>query len=120
MRLEHIPTTCPYCGTGCGFYLKVRDGEVVGVAPSKTHPVSQGRLCIKGVTCWESIISADRIKQPLIRKNGKLVESSWDQALNLVAQRLSELKEKYGPKSLGVWGSVCYISGQHSNFGLNQ
>ncbi len=47
MKLKHVPTTCPYCGTGCEFYLEVGDSDVVDVAPSKAHPVSQGRLCIK-------------------------------------------------------------------------
>jgi formate dehydrogenase alpha subunit len=106
MKLEYIPTTCPYCGTGCGFYLKVRDGELAGVAPSKTHPVSQGTLCIKGVTAWEGVINGDRIKKPLVKKNGRFVETGWDEALELVAGRLGELKEKYGPDSLGVWGSA--------------
>ena len=106
MRLEYIPTTCPYCGTGCGLYLKVRDGELVGAAPSKTHPVSQGRLCVKGVTCWESVIGGDRIKEPLVKKNGKFAEASWGEALNLVVQRFTELKKKYGPDSLGIWGSA--------------
>jgi len=106
VKLEYIPTTCPYCGTGCGFYLKVRAGELVGVALSKTHPVSQGRLCVKGVTSWESVIGSDRLKKPLVKKNGKFIETSWDKALAMVAGRLSELKEKYGPDSLGVWGSA--------------
>ncbi|UCE99800.1 MAG: formate dehydrogenase subunit alpha, partial [Planctomycetota bacterium] len=74
--------------------------------PSKTHPVSQGRLCVKGVTCWESVTGGDRIKEPLVKKNGKFVEASWNEALDLVAKRFSELKEKYGPDSLGVWGSA--------------
>lgn len=106
MKLEYVPTTCPYCGTGCGLYLKVRDGELVGVAPSKTHPVSQGRLCVKGVTCWESVIGGDRLKEPLVKKNGRFVEVSWEKALDIVARRFSELKRKYGPDSLGVWGSA--------------
>ena len=106
MKLEYIPTTCPYCGTGCGFYLKVRDGELVGVAPSKAHPVSQGTLCVKGVTAWEGVINGDRIKEPLIKKNGKFVEAVWDEALELVARKFGELKKKYGPDSLGVWGSA--------------
>ncbi|MBA7624395.1 Formate dehydrogenase H [subsurface metagenome] len=106
MKLEYIPTTCPYCGTGCGFYLKVRDGELVGVAPSKAHPVSQGTLCVKGVTAWEGVINGDRIKEPLINKNGKFVEAGWDEALELVARKFGELKKKYGPDSLGVWGSA--------------
>jgi formate dehydrogenase major subunit len=106
MKLEYIPTICPYCGVGCGFYLKVRDGELAGVTPSKTHPVSQGRLCVKGVTCWESVTGGDRIKEPLIKKNGKFVEASWDEALDLVTKQFTELKEKYGSDSLGVWGSA--------------
>jgi len=106
VNLEYIPTICPYCGTGCGLYLKVRNGEVVGVAPSKAHPVSQGRLCVKGVTCWEGIVGAERIKEPLVRRNGGLTAVSWDEALSYVAQKLASLKRKYGPDSLGVWGSA--------------
>lgn len=106
MNLEYIPTICPYCGTGCGLYLKVRNGEVVGAAPSRTHPVSQGRLCVKGVTCWEGIVGAERIKEPLVRRNGGLTAVSWDEALSYVAQKLAFLKRKYGPDSLGVWGSA--------------
>ncbi|UCC23716.1 MAG: formate dehydrogenase subunit alpha [Planctomycetota bacterium] len=104
--MKYVPTTCPYCGTGCGFYLKVKDGELAGVAPSKTHPVSQGRLCVKGTTAWESVIAADRIKEPLIKKNGKFTEAGWDEALDLIAEKFSKLKKKYGPDSLGVWGSA--------------
>jgi formate dehydrogenase alpha subunit len=87
-------------------YLKVREGELVGVAPSKTHLVSQGRLCVKGANCWEGVISGDRITEPLIKKNGRFVKASWDEALELVVKRLTELKEKCGPDSLGVWGSA--------------
>lgn len=106
MKLAYIATTCPYCGSGCGFYLKVRDGELVGVAPSKTHPVSQGRLCVKGVTCWEAVCGVDRIKKPLIKKNGRFEEASWEEALDIAARRFGELKARYGADSLGVWGSA--------------
>jgi formate dehydrogenase alpha subunit len=87
-------------------YLKVKNGELVGVAPSKAHPVSQGRLCVKGANCWEGVISGDRITEPLIKKNSRFVKASWDEALELVVKRLTELKEKYGSDSLGVWGSA--------------
>jgi len=106
MNLKHVPTTCPYCGCGCGFYLKVKDDELAGVIPSKTHPVSQGRLCVKGITSWQSVIGADRIKEPLVKKNGEFKEVSWDEALDLVAKKLTAMKGKYGPDSLGVWGSA--------------
>ncbi|HIJ66752.1 MAG TPA: formate dehydrogenase subunit alpha [Planctomycetes bacterium] len=106
MNLKHVATTCPYCGAGCGFYLKVKEGELAGVIPSKNHPVSQGRLCIKGITSWQSVIGADRIKKPLVKKNGEFKETSWDKALDLVAEKLTAVREKHGPDSLGVWGSA--------------
>jgi formate dehydrogenase alpha subunit len=106
MNLKYVMTICPYCGTGCGLYLKVKDGEVIGVSPSRTHPVSQGRLCVKGLNSWEIIEHKDRLKKPLIKKNGKFIESSWDKALDLVTKRLTKIKKKYGPDSIGVWSSA--------------
>ena len=106
MNLKYVMTICPYCGCGCGLYLKVKDNEVIGVLPSKTHPVSQGRLCVKGLNSWEIIEHKDRLKKPLIKKNGKFIESSWDEALDLIAKRFAQIKKKHGPDSLGVWGSA--------------
>jgi len=106
MRLKYVMTICPYCGTGCGLYLKVKNGGVIGVSPSKAHPVSQGRLCVKGLNSWEIIEHKERLKRPLVKKNGRFIESSWDEALDLVAKRFSGIKKKYGPDSLGVWGSA--------------
>jgi len=106
MDLKYVPTTCPYCGCGCGYYLKVRDGELVGVAPSRNHSISQGRLCVKGATAWQGPTQGDRLTGPLIRKNGRFVKAGWDDALGLAASRLSELKEKHGPDSIGIWASA--------------
>lgn len=106
MNLRYVLTICPYCGTGCGLYLKVKNGELIGVSPTKTHPVAKGRLCVKGLNAWEIVEHRDRIKKPLIKKNGKFIESSWDDALDLVASRFKEIKKKFGPDSLGVWGSA--------------
>ena len=106
MNFEYVPTTCPYCGCGCGYYLKVRDTELVGVAPSKNHPVSQGRLCVKGATAWEPVVRGDRITHPLIKKNGRFQRAGWDEALGLVAERLSQIRAKYGADSIGIWSSA--------------
>jgi len=106
MNLKYIPTTCPYCGSGCGFYLKVKNGELVGVAPSKNHRVSQGRLCVKGVHAWQGVINGDRITEPLIKNKGRFVKAGWDEALDLIANRLNQIKERHGPDSIGVWGSA--------------
>ncbi len=113
--LKYVPTTCPYCGVGCGLNLIVKDGKAVGVAPCQRSPINEGKLCPKGMTCWEFIHSPDRLTKPLIKKNGKFEEASWDEALDLVATKFKEISDKYGPKSLGFQVSCrtpneeCYI-----------
>jgi len=113
--LKYVPTTCPYCGVGCGLNLVVKDEKVVGVEPYKRTPVNQGKLCPKGATCWESVHSPDRLTTPLIKKDGKFVEASWDEALDLVASKLKETYDKFGPHALGFQVSCrtpneeCYL-----------
>ncbi len=102
MEFKTISTTCPYCGCGCGFFLEVMDGKLVGTTPSKTSPINQGKLCIKGWTAHEFVASPKRLKQPLLRKNGELVPVSWDEAFDFAVSRLKEIKEKNGPDSIGV------------------
>ncbi len=104
--MELTSTICPYCGCGCGIYLKVRDNELIGVLPSKHNPVNKGRICVKGLTSWEVVNHKDRIKRPLIKKGSGFVEASWDEALSLVVEKLKGIKAKYGPDSLGVWSSA--------------
>lgn len=87
MDLKYVPTTCPYCGTGCSLYLVVRDGRVVGVAPSTRSPVNEGKLCPRGMSSWKFINSPDRLTRPLIRKDGTLVPVSWTEAVLLIAER---------------------------------
>jgi len=106
MEYRNVLTTCVYCGTGCGLYLEVLDGQVVGVLPAKTHPVSEGKLCIKGWNAHAFIHHQDRLTKPLIRGNGRLIEAGWDEALDLVAERLTAIKEKDGPDAIGVLSSA--------------
>ena len=113
--LQYVATTCPYCGVGCGLNLVVKEGKVVGVEPYKRSPVNEGKLCPKGMTCDEFIHSPDRITTPLIKKDGKFEEASWDEALDLVAKKFKETSDKNGPKALGFQVSCrtpneeCYI-----------
>lgn len=79
---------CPYCGTGCGLLLGTRSGQVTSVRGDPDNPVSHGQLCVKGrFGAIDYIHHPDRLKTPLIRKDGKLKEGSWDEALGLVASR---------------------------------
>ena len=75
MEVKYVPTTCPYCGTGCGFNLVVKDKKVVGVAPWHRNPVNEGKLCPKGNYAWEFVNSPDRLTKPLIKKDGQVCRS---------------------------------------------
>ena len=85
-----IQTTCPYCGVGCSMFLGIRGDKIVSVRGNPIGPANRGQLCVKGrYGIDEFIHSEERLTSPLIRKNGKLENASWDEALELVAQKLS-------------------------------
>jgi formate dehydrogenase alpha subunit len=106
MDVKYVPTTCPYCGTGCGFNLVVKDGKAVGVAPWHRNPVNDGKLCPKGNYAWEFIHSEDRLTKPLIKKDGKFVEASWDEAYDTIVKNF----KKYKPEEM-----ACLSSARVSN-----
>ncbi|PIY31564.1 MAG: formate dehydrogenase subunit alpha [Candidatus Infernicultor aquiphilus] len=102
IEYKNVLTVCPYCGCGCNFYLQVLDGELVGILPCKSHLVSQGKLCIKGWNAADFVISKDRLTKPLMKKNGKFVEISWDEALKVVTEKLKQ----YSPDAVAVLSSA--------------
>ena len=104
--MASIPTICPFCGCGCGFYLVEHRGRIVGVEPNPHNPVNKGMLCAKGWNSYEFVNSPDRLKTPLVRKDGELRESTWDEALDLVHARLSDIGLRFGAKSLGFLSSA--------------
>ncbi len=79
---------------------------IVGSYPSRSHPVSNGALCVKGWNAYEFVNKLDRLKVPLIKSNGGFKEVSWDTALGRVSKKLLEIKEKYGPDSLAFLSSA--------------
>ncbi|HON82398.1 MAG TPA: molybdopterin-dependent oxidoreductase, partial [Methanoregulaceae archaeon] len=92
MQMKYVQTTCPYCGTGCSFNLVVENNKVTGIAPYQRSPVNQGKLCPKGTYAHEFVNHPDRLKSPLIKKNGKFVEASWDEAYDLIAKKFKQYK----------------------------
>lgn len=106
MDYRTVLTTCTYCGCGCNIFLEVLDGEPIGTIPCKTSPVNEGKLCIKGWNLHEFIRNDGRLTTPLIRKNGKLEEATWDEALDFTASKLKEIKEKNGSDSIGFLTSA--------------
>ncbi len=88
-------TTCSYCGVGCNMDLLVKDGKVVGVEPAD-GPANNGLLCVKGKFAYGFINHRDRLKKPLVRKDGELVETSWEEAYGVIAEKYKAIKETSG------------------------
>jgi len=106
MEYQNVLTTCVYCGAGCGLYVQVLDGEIVGVLPVKEHPISRGQLCIKGWNATAFVHHPDRLKTPLIREGNGFREATWDEALDLVAERLASIRDEFGPDAIGFLASA--------------
>jgi len=82
------------------------DGRLIDTLPMKTHPVNEGKLCIKGWNLHEHVVSDKRLTSPMLKKNGQLQEVSWDEAVRTVADRLTSIIEEHGPDSVGVLASA--------------
>jgi predicted molibdopterin-dependent oxidoreductase YjgC len=106
MDFRTVFTTCTYCGCGCGVLLEVLDDQVIGALPVKTHPVSEGSLCIKGWNIHEFINSDQRLTQALLKKDGKLTPASWDEALDAAAAGLKKVIAEHGPDAVAVLASA--------------
>lgn len=89
---KEIKTICPYCGVGCGIYLGIRGNEIKNVRGDLDNPVNEGNLCVKGRFGYNFVNHPDRLTSPLIKRNGEFKEASWDEALNYIAQNLSNYK----------------------------
>ncbi len=102
---QKVRTTCSYCGVGCQLELHVKNNQVVKVDGADAAP-NHGSLCVKGRFGFNFINSPERLTKPLIKENGKFKEVSWEKALDLVAKKLSGIKEKHGGDSIGVLTSA--------------
>ncbi len=106
MDYRFVRTTCPYCGCGCQMLLHVCEGRLVGALPLKTATMNQGKLCIKGWNAHEFVHSPERLTTPLVRRNGRLQETSWDEALQRVVQGLTAIRERHGSQGLAFLSSA--------------
>ncbi|MBM7854793.1 putative molibdopterin-dependent oxidoreductase YjgC [Desulfohalotomaculum tongense] len=104
-EVKKVKTICPYCGTGCSIELNVKDGRVVGVT-SCDGEVNGPALCVKGRFGYGFIHHPDRLTTPLIKKNGRFVEASWEETISLVAEKLTGIKNDHGPDALAVLSSA--------------
>ena len=109
-EFEKVPTVCPYCGVGCNIELNIKDGRIVKVTSPRDSAVNGGRLCVKGKFGLDFVHSEERLTTPLIRDGergeGKFREAGWEEALDLVAEKLSGIKDHSGPDSLAFLSSA--------------
>lgn len=98
--LKETPTICGYCGVGCSLIIGTRNEKIQRVRADEEAGINQGNLCVKGRFGWEYIHNPERLTSPLIKRNGTFVKSTWEDALELIAQRFREIKENYGGKAL--------------------
>ncbi len=89
---KEVETICPYCGCGCGLFLGIRGNRIISVRGNHDNPVNEGQLCVKGRFGLTFPNHPDRLRTPLIRKNGRLEPTSWDEALALAGSRLKEFR----------------------------
>lgn len=106
-----VPTTCTQCAVGCSISLGVKKGRGVIVRPDTTgNPVSRDQLCVRGRFHYDAVKPSQRLGQPLIRRNGGQAPATWDEALELTAARLAEVREKHGPEAIGFLGSPLALN----------
>jgi formate dehydrogenase alpha subunit len=95
--VTRVDTTCPYCGVGCGIKLDVAaDGLITRSDDAPLNASSQGMLCVKGRFGFEYVNHGDRLKTPLIKRNGVFEPAAWDEALDLVADKFVEHRGSFG------------------------
>jgi len=105
VNLRQASTICGFCGVGCGLSITVEDGVITKVAGDEENPSSKGEACIKGREGWRHLYSDRRLTRPLVRKDGELVPASWDEALDLVASKMSEIRDGHGSDAFGTFSS---------------
>lgn len=103
--LDWAKAPCRYCGTGCGVEVGVRDGRVQAVRGDENSPVNKGLLCVKGYHLPAMLYGKDRLTRPMLRQNGVLEPISWDEALDLIAEKFGAALEEKGPNGVAMYGS---------------
>ncbi|MCX6190311.1 MAG: formate dehydrogenase subunit alpha [Bacteroidetes bacterium] len=105
---KKIRTICTYCGVGCNLEVSVLNGKVKSIQAPYDAEVNQGHTCLKGRFAFSFYNHPDRLRTPLIRRNGVLEPATWDEAYDFISEKLTAIKEKHGPDSIaGISSARC-------------
>jgi len=105
---EKVRTTCSYCGVGCNLEASIKDGKVVSIDTPKETEVNAGHTCLKGRYAFGFYDHKDRLRSPLIKRNGKFEEASWDEAYDYIKNKLNKIVKENGPDAVaGISSARC-------------
>jgi len=103
-----VRTTCSYCGVGCNLEASIKDNKVVAINTPKETEVNAGHTCIKGRYAFGFYDHPDRLKSPLIKRNGKFEEVSWDEAYDFIKKKLNKITKENGADAVaGISSARC-------------
>ncbi|NTU43056.1 MAG: molybdopterin-dependent oxidoreductase [Nitrospirales bacterium] len=103
--MDEFATLCPYCGCGCTTNVGIQEGKIIRARGKEGVGINDGNLCSKGRYGFDYIYSENRLRTPLIRKNGDLTPASWQEALEYVIKGLDAVRTAHGPEAIGAIGS---------------
>ena len=106
-------STCPFCGLGCGLQVGVDHGRIVKVRGMKEHPVNNGDICNLPANYPPIFYHKDRLKHPMIRKDGALVPVSWEEAISTVASGFKKIIEEHGPGAVAFYGGAINLTEEY-------
>ena len=119
-----VKTHCCFCGVQCGIQLKVKENQVVGFEPWEEFPVNRGMLCPKGVKRYLQGGHPDRLMTPLVRTESGFQPSTREKSLDLVAEKIRSIQEKYGRESFALLSGAsltnekAYLMGKFARVAL--
>lgn len=100
-NVQKTRTVCTYCGVGCNLEVATQNGKVKSIQAPYDAASNQGHTCLKGRFAFSFYDHADRIRTPLIKRNGKFEPVSWDEAYDFIAEKLNDIKRTHGPDAIG-------------------
>ncbi len=111
---QEVKMICSYCGTGCSLVAEIENNRIVKVRGDKEGAVNKGQTCIKGAFAFNYVHADDRLKTPLLRRNGELQPVSWEEALTFIAEKLTTIKQSFGPESMSIF--ACARATNETNY----
>lgn len=109
-EVETLQTTCHYCGVGCQLELSLKDNKILKINGVEDAGPNYGRLCFKGRFAFDFLSSPHRLTTPMVKKEGELTPVSWEEALDVIRDRLNETVAKHGPGAVGGFVSPKYTN----------